>query len=196
MNSDISTRESAAPAASLLQRIRVPAGFLFATLVVVLSRPTKGSLAAGVAVGAAGMVIRIWAAGSIRKSRELAVSGPYALTRNPLYLGSFLMGLGVLIAAAHWWLLLAFVIVFVLLYFPVMKREEQELTSLFQEAYTQYRRGVPLFVPRLHTGRVAGAASAQASFSWGQVRANREYQAAAGFLAAMLLLVLKRWLQT
>src|SRR5213083_1270246 len=102
-----------------LQRIRVPLGFVFAILFVVFSRPKFWSLVVGSLVALIGVLIRAWASGHIRKASELAVSGPYAFTRNPLYLGSFILGLGFTIAAGVWWLGLLFVLLFLGIYLPV-----------------------------------------------------------------------------
>ncbi|MCM8813677.1 MAG: isoprenylcysteine carboxylmethyltransferase family protein [Candidatus Omnitrophica bacterium] len=125
----------------------------------------------GVTFVVAGMAIRFWAAGYIRKRRELAVSGPYAFVRNPLYLGSFLIGAGfvlflsqvvllIVYAAAYWWL-----------YRKTIREEEKILTELFQEQYLEYRKHVPVFFPR-RAPYSRGAASAV--FSWPQACRNRE----------------------
>src|SRR5262249_60426591 len=78
----------------LIQRLRVPVGFITAILFVFFSRPTWRSLAAGVPITLCGALYRAWASGHLRKNAELAVSGPYAFTRNPLYFGSFVMAAG------------------------------------------------------------------------------------------------------
>src|SRR5919106_3708853 len=85
-----------------LARWRVPLGFVFGAAVLWLARPTLRSLAIGAAVAVVGEMIRIWAAGHLEKGREVTVSGPYRLTRHPLYVGSTVMGVGLAIAAASW----------------------------------------------------------------------------------------------
>ena len=85
-----------------LQRIRVPLGFGFAVLFLVFAQPTLWSLVIGSGIAAIGVFIRAWASGHIRKAETLAVSGPYAYTRNPLYVGSFIMGVGFTSAAGVW----------------------------------------------------------------------------------------------
>src|SRR5437588_11900332 len=91
-----------------MQRWRVPLGFACAGLFLLLAKPMPLTLAAGGAVALAGLALRAWASGHIRKNARLAVSGPYAYTRNPLYLGSFILGLGFTIAASSsLWLLVA-----------------------------------------------------------------------------------------
>lgn len=69
-----------------IQRIRVPAGFVFAALALWLSRPNPTAFSAGAVLALGGLGLRIWAAGHLEKLRKLAKSGPYRFTRNPLYL--------------------------------------------------------------------------------------------------------------
>src|SRR5688572_7168160 len=111
----------------LLQRIRIPLGFLFAAVFLIFSRPTLLTLAVGSAIAIVGLAIRAWASGHILKASTLAVSGPYAYTRNPLYLGSFLMGVGFTVAAGVWWLALAFAVLFLGIYLPVMRVEVEDM---------------------------------------------------------------------
>src|SRR3982751_6758022 len=84
-----------------IQRWRVPLGFVCGALFIFFARPTPKALVAGASVSILGLAIRAWAAGHIRKNAQLATSGPYAFTRNPLYLGSFLLGLGFTIASGR-----------------------------------------------------------------------------------------------
>ena len=112
-----------------MQRWRVPLGFVCAVLFVLLAKPTLITLIAGAIVSLAGLALRAWSAGHIRKNDALATSGPYAHTRNPLYFGSFLLGLGFTIAAARWPLALLFVALFLGIYFPVMRVEASTLAG-------------------------------------------------------------------
>src|SRR5687768_18447378 len=105
------------------------------------------TLAVGGAIALVGVIVRAWASGHISKNRRLAVTGPYAHTRNPLYFGSFLIGAGFAIAA-HWSLLLLVIAFFVLVYAPTMERERANIRGRFPEAYAEYERNVPAFVPR------------------------------------------------
>src|SRR5947209_1419461 len=82
-----------------LARKRVPLGYLLAVAALWLSAPTRRSLAVGAVVSALGEALRIWAAGHLEKGREVTSSGPYAITRHPLYAGSCIMGVGFAIAA-------------------------------------------------------------------------------------------------
>jgi protein-S-isoprenylcysteine O-methyltransferase Ste14 len=132
----------------------VPLGFACAVVFILLAKPDKLSLAVGGAVALIGLMVRAWASGHIRKNSALAVSGPYAHTRNPLYLGSFILGLGFTVAASSsLWLLLIlgglFAALFLGIYLPVMRVESLTLAELFGEDYRRYASAVPLFFPRL-----------------------------------------------
>src|SRR3989442_1225749 len=182
---------------ALAQKIRVPLGFLLGALFVLLSRPTPALAAVGFSVALLGIGLRLWAAGCIEKSRELEVSGPYRYTRNPLYLGSFVLGVGACVAAANVWLIAIFVMLFWCVYGPVMKREEEEMQKLFPERFQKYRGAVPLFVPRLTKPGSLPAGSSEFSlegenrrlgaatrsprpeirFRWSRMLRNREYNA-------------------
>lgn len=167
-------------------RWRVPMGFVLGVAYIVFCQPTARLIAIGGAVAFVGLVLRGYAAGHLEKNRQLAASGPYRWTRNPLYLGSFLMGAGFAVAGGRWELALAFVVFFLLVYVPVMRREEAELRGLFGERFEQYARTVPLFLP---TGR--GAPKGGGGFAWRRYARNREYQAAIGFAAGLVFLGVK-----
>src|SRR5919112_2763774 len=132
-----------------IQRWRVPLGFLCGAAFIFFARPTPRALLIGASVSLLGLALRAWAAGHIRKNAELAVSGPYAYTRNPLYLGSFLLGIGFTVASGQPLLGLLFAALFLGIYLPVMRVESATLAGLFGEDYTRYARAVPLLLPRL-----------------------------------------------
>ncbi|HEY2930469.1 MAG TPA: isoprenylcysteine carboxylmethyltransferase family protein [Acidobacteriota bacterium] len=188
--------------AAILQRVRVPIRTVWVAFFLVFSRPTADLVLAGLAVSVAGLWIRIWAAGCIEKSRELEMRGPYRYTRNPLYLGSFLVGLGGSIASGNPWLLLSFVAIFVMVYGPVMRREEQELMKLFPEHFPAYRRSVPLFLPRFRAARMntrtspgteTAPPSGERRFRWFRVTRNREYNSILGFAAVFGWILFRLW---
>ena len=177
-----------------VQRWRVPLGFLCAGLFVVLARPDRRSLFIGGAVALLGLAIRAWASGHIRKNARLAVSGPYAHTRNPLYLGSFILGLGFTVAASSNLLLFLilgglFAALFLGIYWPVMRVEAATLAEMFGEEYRRYAAAVPLLFPRLTPYR-AGEGSA-VRFDPSLYLRYREYRAALGLLVAWCVLWLK-----
>ncbi len=157
-----------------------------------LARPDEISLWTGGAVVLAGLVIRGWAAGVLEKNRELAVSGPYAFTRNPLYLGSFVIGTGAVVAGGRPWIGAVFLVFFVLAYRAKMEREEGGLETRFGEGYSDYRSAVPAFLPRLTPYRPTGKSGRGATrFSLARYVDNREWEAALGAVAAMTFLVFR-----
>jgi protein-S-isoprenylcysteine O-methyltransferase Ste14 len=170
-------------------RWRVTLGFLLGAAYLLLSRPTIKLLIAGGAVAAAGLAIRAYAAGHLAKNQRLATSGPYAYTRNPLYLGSALMGAGFAVAGGSWILALACLVLFAAIYWPVIRREEEYLRREFGDVYACYAQHVPLFLPRFR--RPAGGER----FQWKQYRKNHEYEAFLGYLAIMIFLALRTWLR-
>ncbi|MBI4444371.1 MAG: isoprenylcysteine carboxylmethyltransferase family protein [Acidobacteria bacterium] len=170
-----------------IQKLRVPIGFAFAFAYLILAEPSPLLLLPGLGVAASGLLLRVWAAGYLTKFSELSRSGPYTFTRNPLYLGSFLMGLGFCIAGGNTFFLMFFIVLFVAVYVPVMKREEKELLQLFGTAYEDYRSQVPLFFPRFKRTNLA----TESNFNWQQVILNAEYRSIAGFLVVAVLIFLK-----
>lgn len=167
-------------------RWRVPLGFALAVMYVILAQPTANLLVAGSAVALAGLALRAFAAGCLEKNADLATSGPYAYTRNALYLGSFLMGSGFAIGGGSWLIGVAFFGFFLSIYYPVMRHEEETLRQKFGEAYERYASAVPLFFP---TGRRAMAGGQR--FLWARYVKNREYEAALGLVSGIVFLALK-----
>src|SRR4029077_8671711 len=124
-------------------------GFVCGALFLFFARPTGWTLMVGGAVALPGLALRAWASGHLSKNEALAVTGPYAYTRNPLYLGSFLMGLGFTIAAGQAWLVIIFIVMIVGIYLPVMRVESATLATLFGKKFERYAKEVPLLFPRL-----------------------------------------------
>jgi protein-S-isoprenylcysteine O-methyltransferase Ste14 len=170
-------------------RWRVPLGFLLGIAYVVFCRPTLKLVIAGGAVAAAGVALRALAAGHLVKNQALATGGPYAYTRNPLYLGSALIAAGLALAGGNWILFLACLLLFAAIYWPVIRREEEFLRREFGDEYHRYAQKVPLFIPRIQSSAGGG------KFDWRQYRKNREYEALLGYGAMMIFLALKIWLR-
>jgi protein-S-isoprenylcysteine O-methyltransferase Ste14 len=167
------------------RRIRVPLGFVFAVLYFWLARPTWRSIALGAVVFAPGLLVRALASGHVEKNESLATSGPYAYTRNPLYLGSLLIGIGFAIAARSWWVGVVLVVMFFAIYVPVIRSEESYLRQRFPE-FEEYERQVPRMFPRL-AARSAGTSE----FSMELYMKHREYNALLGAAAMVGALVVK-----
>jgi len=167
-------------------RWRVPLGFSLSLVYLLLAKPTVPFLAAGALLALCGVLLRAWAAGHLEKGASLATAGPYALTRNPLYFGSALIGAGFALAGRSLLMVIAFILLLLLVYTPVIRREEQFLRDRFGDAYRRYEASVPLFLPRLVQRSSAGE-----RFEWSRYKRNREYEAALGYAGGLLLLVLK-----
>lgn len=176
---------------TLVQRFRVPLGFIFAVVFLVFARPTMLSLIIGAVISIIGLLTRAWASGHIRKNKTLAISGPYAYTRNPLYVGSFIMGLGFTIASGVWWLAILFAILFLGIYLPVMRVEAKELIAIFGEEFENYANAVPLFIPRLTAYKNENSASNK--FEMELYLKYREYRAGIGVGLALCVLAVKAY---
>jgi protein-S-isoprenylcysteine O-methyltransferase Ste14 len=192
-------RRKVASWSRIARRIRVPVGFVFAALYLWLARPSWVCLAAGGAIVTIGVALRAYASGHLRKASELTTSGPYAYTRNPLYLGSLIIAAGFALAARSIWIALALAVIFVAIYLPVMGFEEQFLRSQFS-GFDEYARRVPRLLPRLPlqrstTGLVGdpglSGADRRGEFSLDLYRKHREYNAALGAAAVLAVLVCK-----
>jgi protein-S-isoprenylcysteine O-methyltransferase Ste14 len=173
----------------IARRIRVPLGFVFAVLYFWLARPTWQFLALGAILIVPGLLIRALASGHVRKNEALATSGPYAYTRNPLYLGSLLIGIGFAVAARSWGVGAVLVLLFIAIYLPVIRAEENFLREKFPE-FEEYARRVPRMLPRFtpaHSGN-------DGEFSMELYLKHREYNALLGALAMVAVLAAKMML--
>lgn len=151
--------------------------------------PSRHSLWLGGAIALLGALLRVWAAGHIEKGKLLARGGPYARTRNPLYLGSLLLALGVLTGGQGYWLLIPFGVFFLIIYYPVMKAEEQELLHGHGEEFVEYYRRVPLLFP----GRKR-LWSRSSEFQWYRVIKNREHRTLLGLAVVEVFLIARHLL--
>ena len=171
------------------RRIRVPLGFAFAVLYFWLARPTWRFLVLGGVLIVPGLLIRAVASGHVRKNEALATSGPYAYTRNPLYLGSLLIGLGFAVASRSLWVGMVLVVMFFAIYVPVIRGEEKFLKEKFPE-FEEYARRVPRMLPRLTPSR---SGEDGGGFSMELYLKHREWNALLGsvLLAGALILKIK-----
>ena len=167
-------------------RWRVRLSYPLAIVLLWLARPTPPSIVCGALVGAIGLLVRAYAAGYLRKQQVLTIGGPYAYTRNPLYLGSAILAAGAAIAMRSWLSAFLLTAYFALVYSAAMKREEQELHIQHSAAFDRYARSVPLFLPRLTPTNLPSQTAR--TFSVAQYKQNREYRAAIGFLLLLVLL--------
>jgi protein-S-isoprenylcysteine O-methyltransferase Ste14 len=176
------------------RRIRVPLGFLTALLYLFeLARraPQPAAVAWSLALVLPGLWLRGYAAGYVKKNRELTMTGPYAHTRNPLYLGSMLIAAGFAVALLSWPVAVALVVGFAVIYIPVIASEERFLRATFP-GFDAYCARVPRLVPRLSPAQALAPADASGAFSFGLYLKHREYNAGVGAALLYLSLLLLR----
>jgi protein-S-isoprenylcysteine O-methyltransferase Ste14 len=153
------------------------------------ARPQMKWLLYGVGIAIFGLLLRGYAAGHLRKHQRLATSGPYAFTRNPLYLGSVLLAAGFSLASHSWTSTLLLAAYLAIFYPVVIRREQGELKTLYGSAFVEYASQVPAFWPRF-----SPAKASTEQFSWPLYRQNREYEAAIGLAVALAILwILMLW---
>jgi len=169
----------------------VPLGFVFAVLYFWLARPSWRFLALGAILILPGLLIRASASGHVRKNEALATSGPYAYTRNPLYLGSLLIGIGFAVAARSWWVGIVLVLMFFAIYLPVIRDEEAFLRQKFPD-FEEYARRVPRMFPKIMPGSREQAPND--GFSFDLYLKHREYNALLGALGMVGALIGKMML--
>lgn len=168
-------------------------GFVFALAYLLTARPSVHSLLWSLLGTVPGLILRAYASGYVTKNTELTTTGPYAYTRNPLYLGSMLIAFGFAVAAHSWWTALALVILFALIYGPTIRSEEEFLSRRFS-SFAGYAKRVPRLIPRLTPAAPVaddGEPPARSGFSGALYGKHREYNALLGSLSIYLVLLLR-----
>ena len=179
---------------TIARRIRVPLGFVFAAVFLWLARPTWLTMLASLVLVVPGVWLRAYAAGYVRKNAELTLTGPYAYTRNPLYLGSMLIAFGFAGAAASWVILILLATLFAVIYIPTIQSEEGYLREHFA-GFGEYAAKVPRLLPRLTAAAFPANENASGGrFSAVQWRHHREYNALMGAGAIYLALAVRLFL--
>lgn len=160
--------------AEALARRRVPVGFLCGVAVLWLAQPTPRSLFIGGLIAGAGELFRIWAAGHLEKGREVTRSGPYRLTRHPLYLGSAVIALGAAVASARGIVAVLIGVYMTATIVAAVRHEETGMRAAFGDQYDAYleSRATPVDRP----------------FSLRRAMKNKEYRAVAGLAAVAAIL--------
>ena len=175
----------------IARRIRVPMGFVFALFFLLAAHPSVHSLLWSLLGTVPGVALRAYASGYVTKNTELTTTGPYAYTRNPLYLGSMLIAFGFAVAAHSWWTALALAILFTLIYLPTVHSEEAFLRERFSE-YDEYAKRVPRLIPRLRSAvSIDNNGLNAGGFSGALYRKHREYNAVLGTIGIYGVLLLK-----
>lgn len=174
----------------------MPVGFVFAAVFLWMARPTWPTMAWSLLLVVPGVWLRAYAAGYVRKNAELTQTGPYAYTRNPLYLGSMLIAFGFAAAAGSWAILAALAVLFAAIYVPTIQSEEAFLREHFA-GFEAYAARVPRLLPRLTAARLPGVENASGGqFSAEQWKHHREYNAVMGagaIYAVLAFRILLRW---
>jgi protein-S-isoprenylcysteine O-methyltransferase Ste14 len=179
------TRPSISTWSRVARRIRVPLSFAFAIAYVWLAHPTRESLLAGALLLVPGLLLRGLASGHVQKDKQLTTSGPYAYTRNPLYLGSLILAAGFVVAARSWWIPAILLVKFAAIYVPVIAGEERYLRNTFPD-YDDYARHVPRFAMRF-----TRYGSQRGEFSSERYWKHREYNVIIGCVILLAILVVK-----
>jgi protein-S-isoprenylcysteine O-methyltransferase Ste14 len=180
---------------TIARRIRVPLGFVFAAVFLWLARPTWLTMLASLVLVVPGVWLRAYAAGYVRKNAELTRTGPYAYTRNPLYLGSMMIAFGFAAAAASWVILIVLAVLFAVIYLPTIQSEEGYLREHFA-GFDEYAEKVPRLLPRLTAAEFPANENASGGrFSAVQWRHHREYNALMGAGAIYVALAVRLFLR-
>jgi protein-S-isoprenylcysteine O-methyltransferase Ste14 len=179
-------------------RWRVRSGYVVAVVYWLLATPAPRAIFLGGIVALVGLMIRGASSGYLRKYESLATTGPYAITRNPLYFGSGFLALGFAVAGDSRLAGLLVLAYFAVFYYPVMRNEESDLRQRYGVLFDEYAARVPLFFPwisRAGSESPAGGITGERSFSWPQYLRNREYKALVGTLAGLAIVWLRMWIR-
>jgi protein-S-isoprenylcysteine O-methyltransferase Ste14 len=172
------------------RRIRVPMGFVVALFYLLTAHPSAHSLLWSLLLTVPGVALRAYASGYVNKNTELTTTGPYAYTRNPLYLGSMLIAFGFAVAAHSWWTGLVLAVLFALIYIPTIRSEEEFLRGQFSE-FDGYCQRVPRLFPSLRILFGTHSSESGGGFSGALYRKHHEYNSILGSLAIYAVLLLK-----
>ena len=174
----------------IARRARVPLGFVVAAVFLAFAQPSWHTLMWSVLLVLPGLWLRGYAAGYVKKNAELTRTGPYAYTRNPLYLGSMGIAAGFAVAAGRWWLVVLLVGMFLAIYVPTILSEEAFLRGAFP-SFDDYAGKVPRLLPRLTAARFGDTNGTVGRFSAERYRHHREYNALMGATAIYAALTLR-----
>jgi hypothetical protein len=177
-------RMSSQRALELLSRWRVDVAWI-GVIMVVFTHPTTTSIAAFSPLVAAGLLLRLWARGHLERGVPITQTGPYAYVRHPLYVGSFVLGLGFALMSRSAVLVAIYVTCFLVMYLPKALREEAYLRDMGGLAYAQYMERTGAVLPRAR--RAGPPAPATRHFEWQRVRRHREWRTWVGVLVLLAI---------
>jgi len=169
-------------------RYRAMIGTVCLIVILLLSTPTPKSIFLGFLFIIAGMFFRGWSSGYINKDKELATEGPYSLTRNPLYFGSFILGCGVVIACNNLIALFTFLAYFSIFFTFLIAIERKRMREKFGAQYDAWAKSANIFIPRLKKIKTA-------NFNISYYMKNKEYRVLYFSLVVIAALIVKYLLQ-
>lgn len=141
------------------RRFRQFVGIAFLILLTAAGAPKPAWFWPGVAFAVLGIAVRLWASGHVKKDKELAVTGPYAFVRHPLYVGNHLITLGFCLASGLWWSFPAWIALGLYFYPQTIRDEDRLLARLFPDEWPRWAQQVRALIPRLTPYRAGGAAA-------------------------------------
>jgi protein-S-isoprenylcysteine O-methyltransferase Ste14 len=165
-------------------KVRLWTGYVFLLLAILFAKPILSLSIIGIILVLAGITTRMISTATLIKDKELCTSGIYAATRNPLYFGSALIGLGVASITGLWWFLAGFLLVLVPIYMHMITLEEIFLKSLFPDTFPSYMKSVPRFFPRL-----SALAKLSETLDIDKLKKSRELSSAALTISVMILIL-------
>ena len=167
------------------KKMRVILAWAAIPLLLHYSRMTDRSFQWGAVLMVIGEMIRFWALGFMeKKGQKLAMSGPYAFVRNPLYVGNFFLGLGIAVLVSNWIILVLFLVGFLGIYSGTIRGEEKHLVEKFGKTFEDYCKNVPALFPRFSPYE----APAKDTFLWSRITKHHEYITVMGIALVLLLL--------
>jgi len=167
---------------------RISLSIVVGIVLYVFAMPTPWTIVASLPIILLGEGIRIWSSGYITKNKALVQNGPYALTRHPLYLGNFVIGLGFAVMTAKMSLIILYCVAFGMIYFSTIAEEEESLRERFGQEFSEYARQVPPFIPR-----PTGITNSHMRFQWERVKGHREYKTWLAIGIFLVLMVFKSY---
>ncbi len=169
------------------KKMRVILAWSAIPLLLLCSHMTDRSFQWGAVLMVIGEMIRFWALGFMeKKGQKLAMSGPYAFVRNPLYVGNFFLGLGVTVIVWNWIILVVFLVGFLGIYAGTIRGEEKHLLEKFGKTFEDYCKNVPSLFPRFSPYD----APTRDAFLWSRITKHHEYITVMGVALILLLIQL------
>ncbi|MEW6558058.1 MAG: isoprenylcysteine carboxylmethyltransferase family protein [Elusimicrobiota bacterium] len=172
----------------MVNTLRRIIAFLFAIIVVLFGLKSEKVFYWAIIFILCGESIRIWSAGYIRKNKVLSIVGPYRYVRNPLYIGSFLIGVGFALFIGNFFVLILILISFGIVYTFQVKYEEKKLTEIFGEKYLEYKKNVRRWLPRI---TAFGLEDEKFNISLAILK-NKEYNSILGCIGMIFLILILR----